>query len=180
MPPHKTKQGQIHRVALSAPAIELLRSMERQRRDHRVFPTAGKRGPSGDKLLRAWRKAAGDEAVSLHASSRAGFDDFVSEYTKFPAKVIDRACRWPRRLRWRCCLPAVPAFPTTAAIRTTMAVGAKRAPKYRTCRSYVPHNRPEIRLAPDVLATNGAPAKRRARKRSSCRSMGPRLWHLEQ
>ena len=91
LPPHKTKQGQIHRVALSPPAIELLRSMERQRRDHRVFPTAGKRGPSGDKLLRAWRMAAGDDGVSLHASSRANFDDYISERTEFPAKLVDRA-----------------------------------------------------------------------------------------
>lgn len=101
VPPKNQKSKKPHRVALSDEALAILDAMEKRRDDagNYIFP-GGKKGrplslTSLQKALRVamgkdLRTDTGDKATT-HGSARATFDDWGSERTSHPAKLIDRA-----------------------------------------------------------------------------------------
>jgi integrase len=101
VPPDKQKSKKPHRVALSDEALVILDAMIKRRDDvgDYIFP-GGKRGrpltlASLQKALRVamrkdLRSDTGDPATT-HGSARSTFDNWVSERTSHPQKLIDRA-----------------------------------------------------------------------------------------
>jgi integrase len=79
---------------LSAPALKILkrRLADRREGEHLVFPGSRRLGQLREAaLLAALRTASGIADVTVHGSSRATFDDYISERTAHPQKCIDLA-----------------------------------------------------------------------------------------
>lgn len=93
VPPVRQKSGKPHRVALSDEALAVLDEMDKRRVDGNpyIFPGGRKGRPlSLASLSKALRVAGGGKAT-VHGSSRSTFDDWGSERTHHPQKLIDRA-----------------------------------------------------------------------------------------
>jgi len=88
IPASRMKSGREHRVPLSKPAVNLLRSLSADRRseDH-VFP--GTRGPLSDMSLTAVLRRM-DVPATAHGF-RSTFRDWVSEYTDHSGEVAEMA-----------------------------------------------------------------------------------------
>jgi integrase len=93
VPPARQKSGKPHRVALSDEALSILDDMAKRRVDGNpfIFP-GGRHGRplSLASLSKALRVAGGGKAT-VHGSARSSFDDWASERTDHPQKLIDRA-----------------------------------------------------------------------------------------
>ena len=88
IPASRMKSGREHRVPLSKPAVNLLRSLSADRlpEDH-VFP--GMRGPLSDMSLTAVLRRM-DVPATVHGF-RSTFRDWVSEYTEHSGEVAEMA-----------------------------------------------------------------------------------------
>jgi integrase len=90
IPAGRMKSGREHRVALSARAVELLRSLPTEAGNRHVF--IGPRAGSGlsDVSLTAVLRRMGRRDVTVHGF-RSTFMDWAHEQTAFPKVVIDMA-----------------------------------------------------------------------------------------
>jgi integrase len=93
VPPEKQKRGKAHRVPLSRQALAILDDMDKVRPDDNphLFP-GGRPGCalSLASLSKALRVAGGGEGT-VHGTARSTFDDWGSERTSHPHRLIDRA-----------------------------------------------------------------------------------------
>jgi integrase len=90
VPPQRMKAGRVHRVPLSARALEIVRAMHEVRTSEWVFPGQIAKSPlSGaafDKVLRAMKV----EGATPHGF-RSSFRDWASECTNFSNEVCEAA-----------------------------------------------------------------------------------------
>ena len=102
VPPGRQKSDKPHRVPLSSEALAILEAMWSRREDDTgyVFPGGKKGRPlSLTALQKALRVAMGEDlrtdqegrAATTHGTARSTFDDWGSERTHHPQKLIDRA-----------------------------------------------------------------------------------------
>lgn len=91
VPAERMKAGRVHRVPLSAPAIELLTSIrpEAPAADAFVFPSA-RNTPLSDMALAMLLRRAGQADYTPHGF-RSSFRDWVDEATDFPGDVAEAA-----------------------------------------------------------------------------------------
>lgn len=88
IPGSRMKAGRDHRVPLSAPAVQLLRSL--QRVGEYVFPGLKRGEPlSNMAMLMLLRRLSADD-VTVHGF-RSSFRDWAAEQTSFPREVIEAA-----------------------------------------------------------------------------------------
>jgi integrase len=88
VPAERMKAGKEHRVALSAPAVKLLRSLPRMAGTDFVFPAA-RGGPLSDMTLTATMRRMGIDAVPH--GFRSTFRDWAAEQTNYPRDVAEMA-----------------------------------------------------------------------------------------
>ncbi len=89
VPAERMKAGKEHRVALSAPAIKLLRAMPRMVGTDFLFPAAAGGGPLSDMTLIATIRRMGVDAVPH--GFRSTFRDWAAERTNYPRDVAEMA-----------------------------------------------------------------------------------------
>lgn len=87
VPAERMKAGREHRVPLSKPALELLRSLPKGASDDWVFP--GLRGPLSDMSLTAVLRRM-NVAATAHGF-RSTFRDWCSEHTNHPSEAAEMA-----------------------------------------------------------------------------------------
>jgi integrase len=104
VPATRTKQRREHRVPLSEAAVEIVQAMALVRMSDLVFPSARRRGRMAPTALLVALRAAGGDAVVVHAM-RASFRTWVAEATDFSSELAGegptlpgyRACARARR-----------------------------------------------------------------------------------
>jgi integrase len=102
LPAEATKSKKPHRTPLSDQALAILkrRLADRREGEDRIFPGPGKAARLWpDDMLAALRTASGSKDATTHGVSRACFDDYISERTNYPQKLIDLALQHGPRNR---------------------------------------------------------------------------------
>lgn len=89
VPAHRMKAKREHRVPLSAPAVKLLKALDRGDPDALVFPGAKKGQPLSDMSLTAAIRRMKVDAVPH--GFRSTFKDWASERTAYPPEVSEMA-----------------------------------------------------------------------------------------
>jgi integrase len=117
VPPHRQKARKPHRVPLSDEAMAVLAAMAPIRTGPHslVFPGGRKGRPLTLPTLAKALRRAGGKTATVHGTSRSSFDDWGSERTAHPQKLIDRA------------LAHGPKSPTIASYRRSDLLAARAA-----------------------------------------------------
>jgi integrase len=87
-PPERMKAGKEHRVPLSAPAVALLGSLDRDRRSDFLFPGAKPGRPLSDMAMSMLLRRMGLGDITIHGF-RSTFRDWAAELTNFPREVVE-------------------------------------------------------------------------------------------
>jgi integrase len=95
LPPERQKTDKAHRVPLNTQALALLKRMYAKHIEGEalIFPGGWQNDTqiSTTTMLRTLRLASGIDDVTVHGTARSTFDDWASERTAHPQKLIDLA-----------------------------------------------------------------------------------------
>ena len=90
IPAARTKTHREHRVPLSAPAVDLLRRLESERRGDCVFPGMREGKPLSDMAMLVLLKRMKRTDITPHGF-RSSFRDWAAECTSYPRGVCEMA-----------------------------------------------------------------------------------------
>lgn len=90
IPGERMKAGRVHRVPLSAEALEILKPLHEVRRGELVFPGQTSRKQLSETAFRALFERCGVEGVTVHGF-RSAFRDWCGEATSFPREIAEQA-----------------------------------------------------------------------------------------
>jgi integrase len=89
-PPERMKAGKEHRVPLSAAAVAILGSLDRNGRSDFLFPGAKPGRPLSDMTMTMLLRRMGHGDITIHGF-RSTFRDWAAELTNFPREVVEMA-----------------------------------------------------------------------------------------
>ena len=90
VPADRIKAGKEHRVPLSAPALAIIRAMDKTRQGEFVFPGGRKKRPLTNMAMASVLKRMDRNDITVHGF-RSSFRDWAAERTNYPREVAEMA-----------------------------------------------------------------------------------------